>query len=65
MHDSLHPKLAKLNQRVEDMTGLTTKTAEPYQVVNYGIGGQFDPHFDFKEVKIFFPTFFRTNAIQS
>lgn len=29
------------------MTGLTVSTAEELQVVNYGIGGHYEPHFDF------------------
>lgn len=42
--------MVKLSQRVEDLTGLTTETAEPYQVVDYGIGGQYTPHHDYMEV---------------
>lgn len=36
-----------VSQRVEDMTGLTVSSAEELQVVNYGIGGHYEPHFDF------------------
>ncbi|KAK9505080.1 hypothetical protein O3M35_009222 [Rhynocoris fuscipes] len=39
--------VARVSRRVEDMTGLTTSTAEELQVVNYGIGGHYEPHFDF------------------
>ncbi|KAL1123070.1 hypothetical protein AAG570_002158 [Ranatra chinensis] len=41
------PVVAAVSQRVEDMTSLTTSTAEELQVVNYGIGGHYEPHFDF------------------
>jgi hypothetical protein len=33
------------------MTGLTMSTAEELQVVNYGIGGHYEPHFDFARVR--------------
>lgn len=36
-----------VNQRIEDMTKTSTKSAESLQIVNYGIGGQYEPHFDF------------------
>lgn len=32
------------------MTNLTMDTAEELQVVNYGIGGHYEPHFDFARV---------------
>lgn len=38
-------------QRIEDMTELTTKSAESLQVLNYGIGGHYVPHFDFSTDK--------------
>ncbi|XP_050980676.1 LOW QUALITY PROTEIN: prolyl 4-hydroxylase subunit alpha-1a [Labeo rohita] len=42
-----HPVVDRLNQRIEDITGLDVKTAEELQVANYGVGGQYEPHFDF------------------
>ncbi|XP_071038226.1 prolyl 4-hydroxylase subunit alpha-1-like isoform X1 [Parasteatoda tepidariorum] len=39
--------IPKINQRVEDITGLGTTFAEPLHVINYGIGGHYAPHFDF------------------
>lgn len=47
LKDNEHRIVANVAKRVEDMTGLTTKTAEELQVVNYGIGGHYEPHFDF------------------
>ncbi|KAM8835992.1 prolyl 4-hydroxylase subunit alpha-2 isoform 2-T2 [Synchiropus picturatus] len=41
------PVVAKVNQRIEDITGLTVDTAELLQVANYGVGGQYEPHYDF------------------
>ncbi|XP_076833627.1 prolyl 4-hydroxylase subunit alpha-1b isoform X2 [Brachyhypopomus gauderio] len=42
-----HPVVARINQRLEDVTGLNMDTAEELQVANYGVGGQYEPHFDF------------------
>uniref|UniRef100_A0A1A7YHK3 procollagen-proline 4-dioxygenase n=2 Tax=Iconisemion striatum TaxID=60296 RepID=A0A1A7YHK3_9TELE len=42
-----HPVVEKINQRIEDITGLDVSTAEDLQVANYGVGGQYEPHFDF------------------
>ncbi|XP_013181517.1 PREDICTED: prolyl 4-hydroxylase subunit alpha-1-like [Papilio xuthus] len=39
--------VARVSRRVADFTGLTMDTAEELQVVNYGIGGHYEPHFDF------------------
>ncbi|XP_044034138.1 prolyl 4-hydroxylase subunit alpha-1a isoform X3 [Siniperca chuatsi] len=42
-----HPVVDRINQRIEDLTGLDVSTAEDLQVANYGVGGQYEPHFDF------------------
>lgn len=45
-----HKYVADVCRRVSDMTNLTVETAEELQVVNYGIGGHYEPHFDFARV---------------
>jgi prolyl 4-hydroxylase len=47
LSDSEHEAIHRVNKRIEYITGLTTKTAEELQVVNYGIGGHYDCHYDF------------------
>ncbi|XP_069045124.1 prolyl 4-hydroxylase subunit alpha-1 isoform X2 [Lepisosteus oculatus] len=42
-----HPLIERVNQRIQDLTGLDVSTAEELQVANYGVGGQYEPHFDF------------------
>ncbi|XP_060795464.1 prolyl 4-hydroxylase subunit alpha-1a isoform X3 [Neoarius graeffei] len=42
-----HPVVDRINQRIQDITGLDVRTAEELQVANYGVGGQYEPHFDF------------------
>ena len=39
-----------LNQRIHQITGLELETAEELQVANYGLGGHYEPHFDFARV---------------
>ncbi|GAB6027770.1 hypothetical protein CHUAL_002006 [Chamberlinius hualienensis] len=41
------PTINRVNRRIEAITGLTVSTAEDLQVVNYGIGGHYEPHYDF------------------
>ncbi|KAG8578957.1 hypothetical protein GDO81_010676 [Engystomops pustulosus] len=41
------PVIARVNRRMQAITGLTVDTAELLQVANYGMGGQYEPHFDF------------------
>ncbi|XP_048472233.1 prolyl 4-hydroxylase subunit alpha-1 isoform X3 [Rhincodon typus] len=41
------PVINRINQRIQDLTGLDVSTAEELQVANYGVGGQYEPHFDF------------------
>ncbi|XP_026481964.1 prolyl 4-hydroxylase subunit alpha-1-like [Ctenocephalides felis] len=42
-----HRHVYAVAERVRMMTGLEVDTAEELQVVNYGIGGHYEPHFDF------------------
>nr|XP_053628395.1 prolyl 4-hydroxylase subunit alpha-1-like isoform X1 [Cherax quadricarinatus]XP_053628396.1 prolyl 4-hydroxylase subunit alpha-1-like isoform X1 [Cherax quadricarinatus]XP_053628397.1 prolyl 4-hydroxylase subunit alpha-1-like isoform X1 [Cherax quadricarinatus]XP_053628398.1 prolyl 4-hydroxylase subunit alpha-1-like isoform X1 [Cherax quadricarinatus]XP_053628399.1 prolyl 4-hydroxylase subunit alpha-1-like isoform X1 [Cherax quadricarinatus]XP_053628401.1 prolyl 4-hydroxylase subunit alpha- len=42
-----HKVVAGVNHRIESITGLTMDTAEELQVANYGIGGHYEPHFDY------------------
>uniref|UniRef100_A0A3Q1ENC9 Prolyl 4-hydroxylase, alpha polypeptide I a n=1 Tax=Acanthochromis polyacanthus TaxID=80966 RepID=A0A3Q1ENC9_9TELE len=44
-----HPMVDKINQRIEDLTGLDVTMAEDLQVANYGIGGQYEPHLDYRQ----------------
>lgn len=43
-HDEL---IGRVNRRMTALTGLNLETAEDFQVQNYGLAGQYDPHFDF------------------
>lgn len=39
--DSTHKVFKRLSDRVGDMSGLNMKTAEVWQIQNYGIGGHY------------------------
>lgn len=47
LKDEDHEVVETVSRRLGDMTGLNMETAEELQVVNYGIGGHYEPHFDF------------------
>ncbi|XP_064414096.1 prolyl 4-hydroxylase subunit alpha-3 isoform X2 [Latimeria chalumnae] len=48
LKDTANPVVSKLDQRIAALTGLNVQPpyAEYLQVVNYGIGGHYEPHFD-------------------
>ena len=45
--DSIHPLIAKSSYKMAALANLSLDTAEDLQVLNYGIGGHYSPHFDF------------------
>ncbi|XP_050664922.1 prolyl 4-hydroxylase subunit alpha-1-like isoform X4 [Leptidea sinapis] len=47
LKDETSPVVARVSRRVADFTNLDLTTAEELQVVNYGIGGHYAPHFDY------------------
>ncbi|XP_053564717.1 prolyl 4-hydroxylase subunit alpha-3 [Bombina bombina] len=48
LKDTAHPVIRKMDNRIAAITGLNILPpyAEYLQVVNYGIGGHYEPHFD-------------------
>lgn len=48
LKDTVDPMLVTLDHRIAALTGLDVQPpyAEYLQVVNYGIGGHYEPHFD-------------------
>ncbi|XP_051721075.1 prolyl 4-hydroxylase subunit alpha-1-like isoform X1 [Ctenopharyngodon idella] len=38
--------VARINQRIADITGLSIESSEYLHVQNYGIGGRYEPHYD-------------------
>ncbi|XP_062371620.1 prolyl 4-hydroxylase subunit alpha-1 [Sardina pilchardus] len=41
-----NPSVSHIIQRIADITSLDMETAESLQVLNYGVGGHFGPHYD-------------------
>jgi len=41
------PMVEKLNRRISTISGVDHQYAEDMQMSNYGIGGQYEPHYDF------------------
>ncbi|KAK2100963.1 Prolyl 4-hydroxylase subunit alpha-3 [Saguinus oedipus] len=54
LKDTVDPMLVTLNHRIAALTGLDVRPpyAEYLQVVNYGIGGHYEPHFDHATVMV-------------
>ncbi|XP_035383979.1 prolyl 4-hydroxylase subunit alpha-2 [Electrophorus electricus] len=44
--DDYDPVVSRVTQRLAYITGLNMESSETLQVLNYGIGGQFEPHYD-------------------
>ncbi|XP_060074824.1 prolyl 4-hydroxylase subunit alpha-1-like isoform X2 [Ylistrum balloti] len=57
--------IQRVNRRIEASTGLDMATAEDLQIANYGLGGHYEPHFDFarKEEKHAFKSLGTGNRI--
>ena len=61
LHDSLNATVAAISNRIEAITGLSQTKAELLQVQNYGIGGQYEPHFDHARVSYCLTNHFSLN----
>ncbi|XP_073817096.1 prolyl 4-hydroxylase subunit alpha-1-like [Musca autumnalis] len=48
--DNTSQTTIRLNQRIRDMTGFDIEGSEMLQVMNYGLGGHYDTHFDYFNV---------------
>lgn len=42
-----HKTVAAINKRIASITGLEMSTAEELQIANYGVGGHYEPHYDY------------------
>lgn len=43
----------KLTKRIEAMTGLSAESAEEFEIINYGLGGHYEPHVDYFKVRTY------------
>lgn len=41
------PLVDRLEQRVAELTGIPLENQEPLQILHYGIGGEYEPHYDY------------------
>jgi prolyl 4-hydroxylase len=41
--------IATIERRVAEVTGIPEENQEPLQILHYGIGGEYEPHFDYFE----------------
>ncbi|XP_067948072.1 prolyl 4-hydroxylase subunit alpha-1-like [Watersipora subatra] len=46
LYDRYHEAIVTITKRISAITNLDMTSAEGLQVVNYGIGGQYEPHYD-------------------
>lgn len=44
------PLLARIDQRIARITGIPVERGEPLQVMRYGIGAEYQPHYDYFDV---------------
>ncbi|XP_037954287.1 prolyl 4-hydroxylase subunit alpha-1-like isoform X2 [Teleopsis dalmanni] len=49
-YDKTNDVTIRLNERITDMTGFNLVGSEMLQVMNYGLGGHYDTHYDFFNV---------------
>jgi prolyl 4-hydroxylase len=42
-----NPLVARIEQRVAALTGIPVENQEPLQILHYGVGGEYEPHYDY------------------
>ncbi|KAI0983788.1 hypothetical protein GJ496_011160 [Pomphorhynchus laevis] len=50
LSESDHPVVKRVSKLIENLMNITTRSAEMLQIQNYGVGGHYEPHFDFSRV---------------